>query len=243
MPESSRSATCTPLPRNICTEFSPYVAAVPAAATRSGVNRLLISPLPMWKWTAMPASCASDHSGSQWRSARTGSPKRCGSPVNRIPLWPSSMPRSDLGDSQVDVPVRRRHDRDEPARVGRRPVAQEVVVGAHAQDLELGVVDREELLAPEAGDVGVDDLGPRPDRIHVREAARRRRTPRGGSRRGSAARRGTASASPRGRGTSPSRSACRRGSRCRCRPRRGPSAGHGPGTSPVPATSTRPAAR
>ncbi len=53
-----------------------------------------MSPLPMWKWMGSPASCASDHSGSQWWSPRNGSPKRCGSPVKSTPRCPAVAHRA-----------------------------------------------------------------------------------------------------------------------------------------------------
>ena len=124
----------------------------------------------MWKWTGSPASCATDHSGSQWRSPRYGSPKRCGSPVKRMPRWPASRLRSiSLTDSSTS---QNGSDMigEQPARVGRGPVAQEVVVRADAHELQLVVADAEEALAAEAGDVRVEHLGPDPDLVHVLEA-------------------------------------------------------------------------
>ena len=82
----------------------------------------------------------------------------------------------DLLDRLVDVPERHGHDREQPACVGRRPVAQEVVVRAHAHELELVVADAEEALAAEAGDVRVEHLRPDADLVHVPRGGRRRRT-------------------------------------------------------------------
>ena len=144
--------------RPTCTRRWPRCRARRCAP---GPNDDAMSPLPMWKWIGSPASCAIAHSGSQCASPRYGSPKRCGSPVKRMPRWPgverSARPPSTVC---VDVPERRGHDRDEPAVVGRRPVAQEVVVRAHAHELELVVGDAEEALAAEAGDVRVEHLRP-----------------------------------------------------------------------------------
>jgi hypothetical protein len=73
----------------------------------------------------------------------------------------------DLRDRGVEVPERGGHHGDEPVRVGRRPVAQEVVVGPDAHQLELVVLQPQEPLAAEAGHVGVEHLGPQPDLVHV----------------------------------------------------------------------------
>ena len=76
----------------------------------------------------------------------------------------------DLGHGGVDVPEGRRHHRNEAARIGRDPLDQPVVVGAHAGEHELGIVQPEEGLAAEASDVGVERHRPGADPVHVREA-------------------------------------------------------------------------
>ena len=148
------------------------------AATRSGVNDDAVSPLPMWKWIGRPRSCAVAQSGSQCRSARNGSPKRCGSPVNRTPRCPASAHRcisataASTSQNGVDMIV------IEPAVVGRRPVAQEVVVRPHADELQLVVGEGEEALATERRDVRVQHL--RPDALGVHVLEPRVRVERGG---------------------------------------------------------------
>ena len=63
----------------------------------------------MWKWIGSPASCATDHNGSQWWSPRIGSPYRCGSPVNSTPRAPAPASRSIsatvVGTSQNGVAI------------------------------------------------------------------------------------------------------------------------------------------
>src|SRR5205807_2266623 len=64
-----------------------------------------------------------------------------------------------LDHRRVDVPERRRHDRDQPAMIGRRPVAQEVVVRAYAHEPQLVVTDAQEPLAADAGPRDVHTSG------------------------------------------------------------------------------------
>jgi hypothetical protein len=73
----------------------------------------------------------------------------------------------DLGDRGLHVPERERRDRDQAARIGAAPIGQEVVVGAHAGEHQLGILKSEEDLAPEPADVGVDRHGPDRERVHV----------------------------------------------------------------------------
>ena len=97
--------------------------AFPCAAMRSGVNDDAVSPLPMWKWIGSCASCATAHSGSQCGSPRYGSPKRCGSPVKRMPRCPASMHRStsataaSMSQNGVDmIVIKRRWSADAQSR-------------------------------------------------------------------------------------------------------------------------------
>ena len=76
----------------------------------------------------------------------------------------------DLGCGGLDVPEGGRHHRDEATRIGRDPLDEPVVVGAHAREHELGVVQPEEGLAPEASDVRVEGHRPGADLVHVGEA-------------------------------------------------------------------------
>ena len=84
----------------------------------------------------------------------------------------------DLGDRGLEVPVGDRHDRDEALRRRLDPVEEPVVVGADARELELGVGERQERLAPEAADVRVERVRPHADLVHVPQA--RGRVVRGG---------------------------------------------------------------
>ncbi len=58
----------------------------------------------------------------------------------------------------------------QPVGVGRTPLGEKIVVGAHAGELQFGILEIEELLRSEPGDVGVQDLGPDPHLVHVLEA-------------------------------------------------------------------------
>ena len=205
---------------------------MPWAAIRSGENEVVVSPLPRWRCTGMPASWAAAQRRSQWGSPRWGRPKRHGSPVNSSPRWPVGRAPLDLGHRGVEVPERGGHHRDEPVGVGRGPVAQEVVVGPHADELQLVVAEAEEPLAAEAGHVGVEHLGPDADLVHVGEPGRRRRRPRGGSRRRSSASPGTARASPPWRWHRSCRTARPRGPSCPCRRRCARRGAPGRGASP-----------
>ena len=73
----------------------------------SGVNASVRLPLPMWKLTGSPVSCAAAQSGSQCGSASCGKPNFCGSPVNSTPRCPRaalrSISRADASGSQNGV--------------------------------------------------------------------------------------------------------------------------------------------
>ena len=84
----------------------------------------------------------------------------------------------ELAHVGVDVPERHRHDGDQPSRVGRRPVTQEVVVGLDADELERVIVDLQEFLAAEAGDVRIEHL--RPDAVAIHQLQPGVRVVRGG---------------------------------------------------------------
>ena len=113
------------------------------------------------------AAWAISQSGSQWGFPITGRPYRCGSPVKRMPRAPSatqrSISRTVASTSQNGVAT----TGSKPPEIGRRPVEEEVVVRGDAQQLELLVVHRQEVLAPEAADVRVQDLRPDPRPVHV----------------------------------------------------------------------------
>ena len=75
----------------------------------------------------------------------------------------------DLDHRGLDIPERGREDRNEPPRVWRNPIDQEVVVGPHAGQHELRIIEAQKSLAPKATHVGVEGHGPDPDTIHVLE--------------------------------------------------------------------------
>jgi hypothetical protein len=81
------------------------------------------------------------------------------------------MPRPgaalDLLDCGLHVPVGERHDREESTAVGRGPVDQEVVVGAHAGEFRLVVIEATEDLIAESADVGIEDHRPDAELVHV----------------------------------------------------------------------------
>ncbi len=102
--------------------------------------------------------------------AEEGQPEPLGFAGEQNPAMPGGRAALDLLHARVDVPERHRHDRDQATRVGRSPVAQEVVVGLDAGELERVVLDLQELLAAEPGDVGVEHLGPDALAVHVLQA-------------------------------------------------------------------------
>ena len=166
-----RSEHCKPFFRNSSTEAYAKVAAVPWAAMRSGpVERrchLAAADVEVDRQARLlrdrpqrvPVRLAEERQPEAVRLAGEEDPAVAGVDV-----------ALDLLDRFVDVPERHGHDREQAARVGRRPVAQEVVVRAHAHELELVVGDPQEPLAAEPGDVRVEHLGPDADLVHVPQA-------------------------------------------------------------------------
>ena len=140
-----------------------------------------MSPLPMWKCIGSPASCAIAHSGSQCVFAEVRQPEALRlTGEEDAAVTGVEVARRSPSTVGVDVPERRGHDREQPAVVGRRPVAEEVVVRAartRASARRRGSTRKRWL--PNAGDVRVEHLRPDPDLVHVLRAGRRRRTPRG----------------------------------------------------------------
>ena len=76
----------------------------------------------------------------------------------------------DLGDRGLDVPERRRGDRQQAARVRGRPLGLPVVIDFHAGQLQVLVVHTQEFLIAEAAHVRVHDHRPDAHRVHVGEA-------------------------------------------------------------------------
>jgi hypothetical protein len=74
-------------------------------------------------------------------------------------LVPEGRAALDLVHPGIDIPEGARHHGDEALRIGAAPLDQEVVVGLHALEHELGIPDLEEGLGPEAAGVGVENLG------------------------------------------------------------------------------------
>ena len=70
----------------------------------------------------------------------------------------------------VDVPERNRGDRQQTARVGRRPLSLPVIVNLHAGQHQLRIVQLQELLRAEAADVGIHDHRPDAHLVHVLQA-------------------------------------------------------------------------
>jgi hypothetical protein len=60
----------------------------------------------------------------------------------------------------------------QPTEIGGAPFEEEVVVGAHAHELELVVVHGEEVLAPEPAHVRIEDLGPDAGFVEVVQSRR-----------------------------------------------------------------------
>ena len=103
------------------------------------------------------------------RGPENGQTVTLGLPGEQDAAGPERDAPLDLLDRGVDVPERRRHHRQQPAEIRRGPLDQEVVVGRHAQQLQLVAVELQEVLAAEAAHVGVQDLRPDPGLVHVRQ--------------------------------------------------------------------------
>jgi hypothetical protein len=89
----------------------------------------------------------------------------------------ASTARWTLGDRAVHLlhallrrPRTASRHRDQPIRIGAAPVDQEVVVGAHALEHQLGLLELEEAARAEAAHVRVQDLRVDVLGVHVREA-------------------------------------------------------------------------
>ncbi len=84
----------------------------------------------------------------------------------------------DLRDGGGHVPEGRGHHREQPIRIRGRPLQEEVVVGAHAREHELRLLQPQEGPGAEAAHVGIEDLGMDPLLIEVGEASLGRVRPR-----------------------------------------------------------------
>ena len=76
---------------------------------------------------------------------------------------------SHLGHRRLHVPERCRGDRQQAARIGRRPFALPVVVDLHAGQHQFRVAELQEHLAAEAADIGIHDHRPDAHPVHVGE--------------------------------------------------------------------------
>src|SRR5262245_21549578 len=76
----------------------------------------------------------------------------------------------ELLDGGIDVPERRRHDRQQSPWVSGRPLQQKVIVSRHAEKLELLVVEHQKVLAAETANIGVQHLSPDASAVHVLES-------------------------------------------------------------------------
>ena len=75
-----------------------------------------------------------------------------------------------LVNAGLHVPEGHGHDRDEPLRLDRCPVDEEVVVGADAVEAQLVIGELEEVARAEAADVRIDDLGVHAVLVHALQA-------------------------------------------------------------------------
>ena len=82
------------------------MAAVLCAATRSGVNDVLVSPLPMWKWIGSPASCADGPQAVPVRLAEEWEPEALRLAGEQDPAVTGGGRPLDLRHGRVDVPER-----------------------------------------------------------------------------------------------------------------------------------------
>ncbi len=79
----------------------------------------------------------------------------------------------DLADGLVGIPEGCCGDRYQAVGVLARPVDQEVVVGPHALEHQLGLAQLEKAPRTEAADIGIQDLGADPLLVHERETGLR----------------------------------------------------------------------
>ena len=140
----------------------------------------LMSPEPMWKLIERPASCVAAQTGSQCSWASGGWPKVSGRLPKSTARCPFAADRSiSLTDASTSQKGRASH-RQQPVRVGARPVDEEVVVGLHALEHQLRAPEPKEATRSEAAEVRVEDHRVDALFVHQLRAARwRRRTPRG----------------------------------------------------------------
>ena len=159
-----------------------YIIAAPIASFWSSpidghgdvpYHARLVWLAPMWKCTGNPRSAQTSQSGSHAGSPRSGRPCSCGSLEMLTPRNPRRGDPFGFADGRVDVPRRAAAPsgtagrRTRPgSRPWRRCRASRTAAGAS------GSAIGGELLAAEAGDVRVDDLGPDADLVHHREARR-----------------------------------------------------------------------
>ena len=161
-PTCSRSTICTPLLEEQLTD-GRHVRGRDAvrgdALGREAAREVAAADVEADRQVRCPARRPT--AGPSERSPRYGRPNCCGSPVKRTPRCPSAAHRSTsatvASTSQNGVAVTGRSRRGSAA---HQSVSQSLY-GAHARELELGVVEREERLVPEAADVRVHAPAPR----------------------------------------------------------------------------------
>ena len=90
---------------------------------------------PMWKFTGSARSAHASHSGSQWRSPRSGRPSLCGSALVFTPRRPRAWIRATSWHGRVDVPPREDRHREHAAARLVLDLGHRVVVDGRAQQL------------------------------------------------------------------------------------------------------------
>ena len=76
----------------------------------------------------------------------------------------------DLLHGLANIPERCRHDGNQSLRIFAAPIDEKVVVGAHALEHELGLLQPQETPRTEPAEVGIEDLGVDALFVHQREA-------------------------------------------------------------------------
>ena len=84
-------------------------------------------------------------------------------------LVPHGGAAPDFFDRLVHIPERGRGNRQQAARIGRRPLGLPVVIGSDTGQLQLFIVKPQELLAAKPADVGIHDHRPDAHFVHVFE--------------------------------------------------------------------------
>ena len=127
-------------------------------------------PEPMWKLIGRSNSTAASHNGFQCGSPSSGCAVVLRLTREEDALVPLCGAATHFLHCGGDIPERHRSDGQQAPRVGGCPLGLPVVVDLHAGEHQFGIIQLEELLRPEAADVGIHDHRPDAHFVHVFES-------------------------------------------------------------------------